>query len=107
MIVEDSRPRLSSFIALFHARGEHFFHQSARRATRCRLLIAAAVGPDRMGDATEGDEAFVVALLIAIVDRAAGEDSSAVVLIRAGGGDANIRSERRAAVSGSRQIGVG
>src|SRR5438093_10377418 len=95
------------FHALFHTRGEDLLHQTTRRATRRGFLVAAAVGPDRMGDATEGDEAFIVSLLVAIVDRAAGEDSIAVVLVRADCGNASIRSERRAAVAGPRQIRVG
>src|SRR5438046_2523112 len=87
---------------LFHARRVDLLHRR-EAAPGYRLLIAAAVGPDRMGDPAEGHEAGVVALLVAVVDGAAGEDAVAVVLVRADVRDAHVRAEARAAVARARQ----
>src|SRR5437763_11292742 len=93
--------------SLLQAGGENLFHQAARRAARRGLGVATAIGPDRMGHAAVRDDAFVIALLVAVVDRGTGEDSVAVVLIRADCRDPDVRRERRSAIARAREIRVG
>src|SRR5947208_1127785 len=70
-------------------RAEHFLHEPSSAAARgiARPLgVAPAVGPDRVRHTPEGHQALVVPLLVAVVDRAAGKQAVAVVLVRALGG---------------------
>src|SRR5258707_14600603 len=81
---------------LLYARCEDFFHRRDAAAVD-GVAVAAAVGPDRMCDAAVGDDAGVVALLVAVVDGGGGEDAVAGVLILADIGGADVRRERSAA----------
>ena len=60
-----------------------------------------------MRHAAESDQALVVALLVAIVDRRAGKEAAAVVLVGALRGDAHVGQPREAAVGGAREEDVG
>src|SRR5438477_5956873 len=83
----------SSFLR--YRRSEHFLHCEAGAAAWKRVELVAAVGPDWMGHAAVRCEAGVVALLIPVVDRRAGENAAAIVLVRADVADAHIRREPR------------
>src|SRR5438270_13849801 len=89
-------------VTSLHTRRKHFFHHPAR-ATGRRVGVATAVDPERMSDAAVRDDAGIVALLIAIVDRAAGEDAIAVMFIRADVGRAYVCAEGRGAIGGARE----
>src|SRR6185369_6346166 len=66
----------------FDPRGEDFLHEIRPAATRRRIQLTPAVGPDRIGHAAERHESLVVPLLIAVVDPLAGKNAVAVVLVR-------------------------
>src|SRR3989442_14138648 len=93
-----------------HGRAEDFLHQTsptpARRIARA-LRVAPAVGPDRMRHAAEGDQALVVALLVAVVDRRARKQAVAVVLVGALRRDAHVGQPGGAAIRGTREVDVG
>src|SRR5207245_1164753 len=76
---------LESRLLLLDGRGEDLLHDAAPapagRISRA-LGVAPAVRPDRVHDAAEGCYALVIALLIAVVDALAGEQTVAVVLVR-------------------------
>src|SRR5207248_1718338 len=91
---------------LLYAGCEDFFHGRETAAVDA-VLIAAAVRPDRMGDAAVGDDAGVVALLVAVVDGGAGEGAVAIVLVRADVRGADVGRERGAAIGGAREVDVG
>src|SRR5438477_2796551 len=59
-----------------------------------------------MRHAAIGSHSGVIALLVAIIDAAAREDTVAVVFVRGGIADADVRREARSTVLGSRQIEV-
>src|ERR1043165_5934450 len=90
-----------------HTRAKHFLHQVWPPAAARRNELFAAVSPDWIRDSPERHQAFVIALLIAVVDSVAGKDSVAVVLVRADRADANIRAGKTCAtVSRTRQVVV-
>src|SRR5437660_3306925 len=91
-------------------RAEHFLHEPSSAAARGiarPLRVAPAVGPDRVRHTPEGHQALVVPLLVAVVDRGAGKQAVAVVLVRALGGDPHVRRPGGAAVGGAREVDVG
>src|SRR5207253_5304012 len=93
-----------------HSRAEHFLHQpSPAPAGRVSgaLGVAAAVGPDRMRHAPEGDQTLVVALLVAVVDRGARKQAVTVVLVRAPGRDPQVGHPIGPAIGGAREVDVG
>src|SRR5205807_10466945 len=80
-------------------RGKDLLHDpAAASATRvpCPLLVAPAVRPDGVHDATERGDALVVALLVAVVDARAGKETVAVVLVGLRVGDAKAGCEVQA-----------
>src|SRR5713101_1822778 len=79
---------------LFYRRREDLLHGQTARAAGCGNELHPAVRPDRVRHAAVRDEPLVVALLVAVIDPAAGEDAATVVLVRAGGGDARVQSPR-------------
>src|SRR5207244_6286098 len=90
-----------------HRRGEDLFHQpaAARAGGGSLLLVAAAVGPDGVGDAAIGGQPFVIALLVAVVDAGAGKEAVAVVLVGADVADPGTGAERGAVTA--HQVDVG
>src|SRR5260370_27872354 len=61
-----------------------------------------------MRDAAEGDESFVVPLLVAIINARTRKDSVAVMLVRANVRHAHIRREKGpASVGRAREVNVG
>src|SRR5438105_13355489 len=82
---------------LLYAGCEDFFHGRETAAVDT-VLIAAAVGPDGMRNSAVGDDAGVVALLVAVVDGRAGENAVAVMLVRADVGRTDVCRERGAAI---------
>src|SRR4051794_7748779 len=51
-----------------YASGEYFFHAEVPTTASDGIELATAVGPDRIGDPVVGYHAFVVPLLITVVD---------------------------------------
>src|SRR5947209_2327551 len=94
-------------VELLHGRGEDLFHQAAaaRAGRGLLILVAAAVGPDRVRDAAVRGEALVVSLLVAVVDAGAGEEAVAVVLVGADVADPRAGAEGRAVAA--HQVDVG
>src|SRR5260221_9670768 len=102
------RARRSWTSRLLDGRGEDLLHQEGSAAARGRLELAPAVRPDGMGDAAVRDEPLVVALLVAVVDRLAGKDPVAVVLVGAGRAHAGVgRAPAQPAVLRLRKVVVG
>src|SRR5437868_11509664 len=66
-----------------HTGRKNFFHQIRPATAARRYKLAAAVGPDWIRDASKRHQAFIVALLVSIVDSLAGKDFVAVVFVRA------------------------
>src|SRR5215472_7590031 len=75
---------------LLHYRCEYFLHGQAGSAAGERDLLLAAVCPDGVRDAAERCQAFIVALLVAVVDGDAGENAVAIVLVGTHGAHARI-----------------
>src|SRR2546423_2335020 len=70
--------------------------------------LTSAVGPDRMGSATVGNEPLVIPLLVAVINRGTWEDSVAVVLVRTDRAYAHIgRAKGDAAIVGLREVRIG
>src|SRR5205085_10834908 len=68
--------RLSS-----HFGGEDFFHRQVATAAGNRIELSPAVGPNWIRIAIVGNEPFVIALLIAVINSQARENAVAIVLI--------------------------
>src|SRR5207302_1450838 len=85
-----------------------FLHPEIAAATSNRIELASAVRPNRIRNAVQGNEPFVVAVLIAIVDSGTWKNAAAIVLVRAHGRNARIRRRpRSSAVGRSREINIG
>src|SRR2546426_5354265 len=98
-------PTLDANAKLLHSGGEDFFHRRHsppfRYIAAWRVELLAAVGPDRMGDATKGNQTLVISLLVEVIDTWAGEQSAAVVLVGQRVGHAGVgRAEGLAAIAG-------
>src|SRR5712692_11888650 len=90
---------------LLHSGGEYFFHRSHSPPLRYiaggRVELLAAVGPNGMGHATEGNQTLVISLLVEVIDAWAGEQSAAVVLVGECVRHAGVgRAEGLAAIAG-------
>ena len=64
-----------------HRGREYLLHRETRAAARLRVELPAAVGPHRVRHAAERDQAGVVTLLVAVVDRGARKHAAAIVLV--------------------------
>src|SRR5579859_5629965 len=98
---------MSASTVLLHHGRKHLFHGDAGTASWRGRLLQAAISPDGMGDAAKRRQSFVVALLIAVVDGVAGEESVAVVLIGACGAHAEVGRKALAAVGGLAEKRIG
>src|SRR5438270_10340790 len=83
-VVIKHRAASECVLVALHFRGEDLFHCETTAAPADRVELAAAVCPDRIREAAVGDESFVVALLIAVVDPVARIDAVAIVLVGTG-----------------------
>ena len=80
---------LARFLLLNHG-GKDLFHRQIGLATRSGVQLVAAVGPDRVRDTPERNQAFVIAVLVAVVNRRTWKDSSAIVFVGAGRADTRV-----------------
>src|SRR5712691_10310669 len=76
---------------------EHLFHQERPPAAARRIKLAPAVGPDWIRDAAKGHQTLIVSLLIAVINSLAGEQSVAIMLIRADRAYTSVRARKRRA----------
>src|SRR5437764_992377 len=58
-----------------------FDHPKVTAASRDGIELATAVGPDGIGDAAVGNKAFVIPLLVAVVNSRAGKQAAAIMLV--------------------------
>jgi hypothetical protein len=69
---------------LLNSGGKDLFHRQIGPAAQSSVQLVAAVGPDRVRDTPERNQAFVIAVLVALVNRRTWKDSSAIVFVGAG-----------------------
>src|SRR5260370_1914916 len=100
-------PTHRASVRRFYGAGKILLDQ-AGRAAGGRLSVAAASGPDGMGNTAEGGQPLIVSILVAIIDEWAGEQAIAIVLVRTRRGHAHVRRQKRSApVRRLREVHVG
>src|SRR5579864_7336425 len=89
---------------LLYSRRKYLFHGQIRFAARAGIELVAAVSPNGMGNTAVGHEAFIVTLLIAVVNGGAGKHTVTVVFVGTGGGHSGVRRPRHPSIARLREV---